>query len=109
MAIQPHFRILTNFVVKFAVLAIPAVGIVLADSLLWELVWWGVYIAWGSFLARYEVLSKTVIGTMWAQAPFVLLLDFRVTETGAWLAAGLWGGLSYWYIYRQALLLKPLD
>lgn len=101
-----HFRILSNFILKFGLLALPAVGILCADLILWNVVWWVAYFAWTAFFAKYEILSKTVIGTNWAQLPFILLLETDLTRYVLWAGASIWSAMSYLHMYKQALLVN---
>lgn len=106
MAALTHLRIVGNFALKFVLLALPAVGILLSHSSAWNVVWWLAYLGLGIVLARYEQLSNTMVGTMWAQSPIIILLETEVSNQVLWALAGLWAALAYGYIYREALLLN---
>ena len=74
--------------------------------MLWNVIWWAAYLAIGLWWARHEIVTKTVIGTIWAQAPPILLLEFRMTSALAWSVAVVWLSLVYWHIYKQAILMN---
>jgi hypothetical protein len=101
-----HRRIISNFALKFVLIGLPAIGILTAHSTLCNLIWWAAYLLIGFWWAQHEMVTKTVMGTIWVQIPLILLFDLRLTSAAAWGAAGLWLGLVYWYIYRQAILMN---
>ncbi len=103
-----HFRIISNFAWKFILFGLPAIGIFIADSVLWNIIWWILYLSWGFYFAKLEILSKTCIGTIWAQIPYIILLDIGVNNIVAWFLAGLWAVLCYLHIYRQAILMNSV-
>lgn len=103
-----HGRIIGNFVLKFIFLGLPAIGIIIAESTLWNSIWWVVYFAWGAALAKHELATKTCIGTIWAQLPFLILIEFQLASIWLWLGAGLWAGMAYVAIYKQAVTINAM-
>jgi hypothetical protein len=101
-----HGRIISNFALKFVVVGLPAIGIFLADSTLWNVIWWTSYVLIGLWWAKHEIVTKTVIGTIWAQIPLILLSELHIRSPLAWGAAGVWLVLVYWHTYRQAIVMN---
>lgn len=101
-----HLRIVSNFIIKFILLGLPATGIIWSNGLTWNIVWWVIYFVWGGFWAKHEIVTKTCIGTMWVQIPFVIIIDLDLRNAIVWPVAAIWAGLVYWHIYNQAVLMN---
>ena len=98
-----HIRIVSNFVLKFVVVGLPAFGMIMAESYRWNIIWGAAYLAWGLYFVKDEIVTKTVIGTMWVQLPFVILIEMRVVDFLYWTGASIWAVLSYLVMYKQEI------
>ena len=101
-----HARIVSNFALKFVMFGLPAIGIIMAESMAWNIVWWVLYFLWESYLTKHEIFTTTGIGTMWAQLPYIVLIEMEVSNHLLWGGANLWAAMVYWTIYRQAMLIN---
>lgn len=86
---------------RFAIVALPAIGVFYFESLSGRVVFAALWLSWGLLIAKKEVGTSTVVGTMHVQLPIILIELFSLRS--AWIAIPLYiyAGLALVTVWRH--------
>lgn len=74
--------------IRFVIVALPAIGVFYFESLLGRAVFAVLWLSWGLLIAKKEVGTSTVVGTMHVQLPIILIELFSLRS--AWITIPLY-------------------
>ena len=82
----------TSYLVfKAVILWPPAIGVLVATSMLWNIVWWVVWLAWMMWICATPVGDKSFHAVSWILIPLVIWLEAFQDSKLATAAVILWG------------------
>jgi hypothetical protein len=90
---------LITLVLRFALLAIPALGILFTHSLPLELLFVGLWVICGILFSNYEKGTRTIIGTMHIQLPIVITWVFDLRSLFFTIPLGLYCGMAIFTVW----------
>jgi len=92
---------LITLVLRFALLAIPAVGIFFTHSLVIKIVFAALWLICGLWFSKYEKGTSTVVGTMHVQLPFVIIYTFDLRNPWIVIPLSIYSGMALLTVWRH--------
>jgi len=110
-------------ILKFVIMCMPAMGILFADNILWNIIFWIIYFTIGFYLRSFEVplpssVSSDILlmdGIMWTQVPIIIVIDLRITNIWIWILIIVWLSISYSTLFKSLAIVahkgsaEPID